>query len=255
MSDYFHYDDSWTESQPVGPVDRSSIDSSVAVNSVSASAIFQGIQLDHLINVQDERDAKKDDPPPDPDREINPILLQGLARSTITAICAGDPKAIPGSGQTGDASAVFSQLQKNRREYKKQCVRDCLSTWLDKTDKNVVADCFSALKKNMRQEQYERAMRYREEALQRASMKRASIQAAKEEHLRKMAANNRPLTEEDLAAMGRYIQFLPEQLAHKTDLYVTGPSTSGKSWELSDGSFVKKEMKGSLWVWLDLSCK
>lgn len=53
-----------------------------------------------------------------------------------------------------------------------------------------------------------------------------------------------------MKVLGSYVIFLPDSgRSHKTGLFVIGASNSGKAWELSDGSYIKKDEENKLWLW------
>lgn len=193
----------------------------------------------------------------DADPPIPAILLQQLHRSTVTAILK-DPKALRGSISEGyenasaaeRASLVFGQLQHDRREKKRALQKDCLGLWLDKCDTELVTECFWAFRRNVKDMMMERAML---DAAERARLALLRLQQKRAEE--KMAANriansNRVITEEELKVLGSYVIFLPDSgRSHKTGLFVIGASNSGKAWELSDGSYIKKDEENKLWLW------
>jgi hypothetical protein len=194
----------------------------------------------------------------DPDRAIPAVLLQQLHRSTISAILK-DPQSLrnsisgpAGEASGNDAGAVFSQLQNARRERRRKLQKQCLKAWLNKQDDDLVVECFWAFRKNAKEAVIERGL---EEAAERERIRLLRLkerQAAARQSLANLSGkSDRVLTEAEIQVLGSYVKFLPPSGRNKTDAYVIGVTTSGKGWELSDGTFIKKDFENHHWVWSD----
>eukprot|EP00746_Dinoflagellata_sp_MGD_P036585 gnl/MRDRNA2_/MRDRNA2_18780_c0_seq1.p1 gnl/MRDRNA2_/MRDRNA2_18780_c0~~gnl/MRDRNA2_/MRDRNA2_18780_c0_seq1.p1 ORF type:complete len:276 (-),score=50.41 gnl/MRDRNA2_/MRDRNA2_18780_c0_seq1:77-904(-) len=215
--------------------------------------------------------------PEDPDREINPIILQFMAKSTLRAVLSDkhalkatmDKRGLDVNTEKWELTdCIYSQLKQERLARAKELQRQFV-TYLMESNGDYAAllkDVFASFARAVKEQKEERAPLAPAEVTELNSAKKAvtekksvpegwkKLKAARSQpdfgRLMKGLKRGEAQPSGEGSLIGASIQVVdsrdPRSLTK--GLTIQSESTKGQAWELSDGSFVTKDHQGTRWV-------
>lgn len=212
--------------------------------------------------------------PEDPDREINPIILQFMAKSTLRAVLS-DKHALKATmdkrgldvntPQWELTDCIYSQLKQERLARVKELQRQFVNYLMESNGDYaaLLKDVFVSFARAVKEQKEERASgaaaaltesKTEEKTVteKKSGWKKLRTAQSQPDFGRLMKGLKRGETQptREGSLIGATIQIMDSRdlRSHTKGLTIKSESAKGQAWELSDGSFVTKDHQGTRWV-------
>jgi hypothetical protein len=199
----------------------------------------------------------------DPDREVNPIILQFMAKSTLRAVMC-DKNALSADiakrgvdvnvSRQDLTDTIFSQLKNERlarvRELQRQFLTYLMQNNSDHT--GLLKNVFCAFARAVKEEKASLTTVVENEGATKGWKKLRNVKSQPDfgRLMKGLKRGQQAEIRGDDSLIGAYIQILnaSDKRAACTGLQIKSESAKGQAWELSDGSYVTKEHQGTRWI-------
>lgn len=200
------------------------------------------------------REGKRTD---DPDREVNPVILQYMAKSTLRAILKDRGALEPTMQKRGISrndmnltDKVFQVMRNERKDRQKRLQLEFLSVLMIGTDKDLLERAFLAFAQLWQDSKEIIDINPEaEEKRKEAEEKRKKVCSVQQMATRLMKGLSVFEDDSDNRYLGKCIQItaLTDSRRNCKGLKIVGESSTGAGWELNDGSYVHKVGEGKSW--------
>jgi len=205
--------------------------------------------------------------PEDPDREVNPIILQFMAKSTLRAVLSDKNALKANMDKRGmDVNAprqeltdiMFSQLKEERLARAKELQRQFLTFLMENNGDHteLLKNVFVSFARAVKEQKEEKAAMINLLAKPGKSEGWKKLKTAKSQpdfgRLMKGLKRGQTETAAPGSLVGSSVQVLDSRdpRSKRTGLTIKCESAKGLAWELSDGTFLTKEHQGTRWALL-----